>query len=185
MAEAAVRTAEPDDVDQIAHIQVETWRAAYTSLLPDEVLAGLDQAEIAEVWRETVKQGDATVHVAVEGTWTVGFCAAGPAPEAEIADADGSLPEDAATVGLVATLLVEPRWGRRGHGGRLLAAAAAGLRVMGKSRGVVWVPEHDDVSVAFYERAGWQRDGMVRTLDAGGRPLREVRLTGDLDLVLT
>ncbi|ALG12905.1 GNAT family N-acetyltransferase [Kibdelosporangium phytohabitans] len=184
MAEAAVHTAQPDDIDQIARIQVETWRAAYASLLPDEVLAGLDQAEIAEVWQQTVKQGDATVHVATEGTWTVGFCAAGPAPDTEVADADGTLPDDAGSVGMIATLLVEPRWGRRGHGGRLLASAAAGLRATGKSRGVVWVPENDDVSVAFYERAGWQRDGMVRTLDAGGRPLREVRLTGELDLRL-
>ncbi|RSM83959.1 GNAT family N-acetyltransferase [Kibdelosporangium aridum] len=185
MAEAAVHTAEPDDIDQIARIQVETWRAAYASLLPEEVLAGLDQAEIAEVWQATVKQGDVTVHVATEGTWTVGFCAAGAAPDAEIADVDGKLPDDADEVGVIATLLVEPRWGRRGHGGRLLATAAAGLRAAGKSRGVVWVPENDDVSVAFYERAGWHRDGMVRTLDAGGRPLREIRLTGELNLRLT
>jgi len=51
---------------------------------------------------------------------TVGFCAAGPAPDAELAAANGSLPADSASTGLVSTLLVEPRWGRRGHGGRLL-----------------------------------------------------------------
>jgi len=86
---------------------------------------------------------------------------------------------------MIGTLLVEPRWGRRGHGGRLLAEAARGLRAKGATRGVVWVPENDDVSVAFYERAGWERDGTVRTLDAGGRALREIRLTGTLDFQLT
>ncbi|MFD1050367.1 hypothetical protein ACFQ1S_34995, partial [Kibdelosporangium lantanae] len=69
--------------------------------------------------------------------------------------------------------------------GYVLATAAQGMRANGATRGVVWVPENDDVSVAFYERAGWERDGTVRTLDTGGRALREIRLTGDLDLRLT
>lgn len=184
MAEAAVRTAEVQDIEHIARIQVDTWRAAYADLLPGDVLAGLDPDEIAKIWQLTIDQGQATVYLATEGPWVVGFCAAGPAPEEEVADAKGELPEDAATVGLIATLLVEPRWGRRGHGGRLLATAAAALQAAGGTRGVVWVPENDDVSVAFYERAGWERDGMVRTLDAGGRMLREIRLTGELNLEL-
>jgi hypothetical protein len=46
------------------------------------------------------------------------------------------------------------------------------------------VPESDSASLGFYRRAGWQPDGTVRTLDAGGRPLREVRLSGGLDLEL-
>ncbi|MGH3607769.1 MAG: GNAT family N-acetyltransferase, partial [Pseudonocardiaceae bacterium] len=37
----------------------------------------------------------------------------------------------------------------------------------------------------FYRRAGWNPDGTIRTLDAAGRALREIRLTGPLDLVLT
>ncbi len=94
----------------------------------------------------------------------------------------GAVPDDAGRVGLVATLLVSPRWGRRGHGGRLLVAAAAGLRSAGAARGITWTPERDAASRAFYRRAGWEPDGTVRTLDAGGRPLREVRLGGPLDL---
>jgi GNAT superfamily N-acetyltransferase len=100
-------------------------------------------------------------------------------------DHEGNLPEDAGSIGLIGTLLVEPRWGRRGHAGRLLATAARGLSDAGGARGIVWLPENDAVSLAFYERAGWGRDGMVRTLDAGGRPLREIRLTGDLDFRLS
>jgi GNAT superfamily N-acetyltransferase len=184
MAEAAVHTAQPGDVESIARIQVDTWRAAYADLLSQDVLDALDPGEIARVWQLTIDQGDVTVHVATEGPWTVGFCAAGLAPDEDLADADGNLPDDAKTVRQIGTLLVEPRWGRRGHGGRLLATAAQALLDAGGTRGVVWVPENDDVSTAFYERAGWERDGMVRTLDAGGRPLREIRLTGKLDLRL-
>ncbi|MGH3605082.1 MAG: GNAT family N-acetyltransferase, partial [Pseudonocardiaceae bacterium] len=48
-----------------------------------------------------------------------------------------------------------------------------------------WVPAEDPASLSFYRRAGWNPDGTIRTLDAAGRALREIRLTGPLDLVLT
>lgn len=184
MAKADVRVAEPADAAEIARIQLDTWRAAYADLLPPDVLAGFDAATAERSWRAAVEDGAATVYVATEGAWTVGFCTAGPAPDGEVALADGSLPPDAAAVGLIGTILVEPRWGRRGHGGRLLGAAATGLRELGLTRGIGWVPEADVVSGAFFRRAGWAPDGTVRTLDTGGGTMRELRLTGTLELTL-
>jgi GNAT superfamily N-acetyltransferase len=185
MAEATVRPAELSDADEIARIQLTTWRSAYRDLLPADVLDGLSADDAAQTWRQTISQGPAQVFVATEGTWHVGFCAAGPAPQEESAGADGTPVPDADEVALVSTLLVEPRWGRRGHGGRLLATAGAAMRTAGTVRGICWVAEGDKASLSFYERTGWVRDGTVRTLDAAGRPLREVRLTGTLDLKLT
>jgi ribosomal protein S18 acetylase RimI-like enzyme len=184
MAEATVRPAVPADAAEIARIQLETWRAAYQDLLPAEVLDTLDPAEAEATWRHTVEQGPARVFVATEGQWLVGFIAAGASPQDESADADGTPVPDADHVALVATLLVEPRWGRRGHAGRLLATAATALRGDGLARGISWVAEEDKASRAFWGRAGWSADGTVRTLDAGGRPLREVRMTGTLSFEL-
>ena len=185
MADASVRPAEPADAVEIARIQLDTWRAAYADLLPAAIFDELDVGEAELTWRQTVEQGPAQVFVAVEGGWLVGFCAAGPAPEDETASADGSPAKDSATVALVSSLLVEPRWGRRGHGGRLLAEAGKAMRAAGSTRGIAWVPEPDKATLKFYERGGWVPDGTVRTLDAGGRPLREVRLTGTLRVELT
>lgn len=184
MADAEVRAATPADAPEIARIQLATWRSAYEELLPPEVLAGLDEAETAQQWTEALSDGPTTVLVATEGDWLVGFCVAGPAPEQEAASADGAAPDDLATVALVSTVLVEPRWGRRGHGGRLLATMAQRLTEGGATRGISWIPEADSVSQAFFEHAGWGPDGTVRTLDAGGRPVRELRLSGPLDLHL-
>ncbi|HEU5475042.1 MAG TPA: GNAT family N-acetyltransferase [Actinophytocola sp.] len=184
MAEADVRIADPADAAEIARIQLSTWRTAYAEVLPAEVLAGLDETAAAEQWRHTIRHGPAAVFVATEGSWLVGIGAAGPAPEAESADASGAPPADAASVALVSALLVEPRWARRGHGGRLLAAVAAAMRAAGSTRGISWVPEADSASLSFFRRAGWAPDGTVRTLDAGGRIVREVRLTGGLDVEL-
>ena len=182
MADADVRVAQPEDAAEIARIQLTTWRSAYAELLPAGVLESLDTAGTEQEWQHTLTAGPASVLVATEGTWTVGFCAAGPAPEQETVAADGTVPPDAATVALVSTLLVEPRWGRRGHGGRLLGTMAQRLAAAGMTRGVTWVPEADEASLAFFHSVGWVPDGTVRTLDAGGRPLRELRLSGNLEL---
>ncbi|ANZ38444.1 GNAT family N-acetyltransferase [Lentzea guizhouensis] len=174
MADAGVHTATANDVPEIIRIHRETWRLAYAQLLPEEVLSTLDTDE---AWSLAVHSG--AVLVATEGEWTVGFVVASKAPDEEVANADGSLPEDAATTALI-SVLTEPRWGRRGHGTRLVAQACRELVNAGATRGIAWVPEADKASRNFYERLGWTGDGMVRTLDAGGRPLREVRMSGPL-----
>lgn len=184
MTEARVREAGVDDAAEIARIQLLTWQVAYTEVLPRQVLDAVDVAQTGELWARTVAEGPARVHLATEDGAPVGFCVSGPAPAEEVAAADGALPEDAEQVALIGTLLVEPRWGRRGHGGRLLGTAAEAQRTGGASRGIAWVPEADRASIAFFGTAGWAPDGTVRTLDADGTPLREVRLSGPLDLRL-
>jgi GNAT superfamily N-acetyltransferase len=180
MAVAGVRVATPEDAGLVAELHRLTWRAAYAELLPPGALDELDTPQMRQAWADTI-EGGATVLIATEGATPVGFVVAGPAPKDDMAAADGTLPSDAAHVVLVSTLLVEPRWGRRGHGGRLLAAAATRLREAGATRGIAWVPAEDPASLSFYQRAGWDPDGTVRTLDADGRALREIRLTGPLD----
>lgn len=197
MALASVRAATPDDVDEIIRIQTLTWRTAYAELVPEAAVQRLSGPAAHAAWREAVTAGGGNhVFVGTEGGWTVGFCAATGAdnpdePDVRIgpgdpdqsgrAEAAGSL--DTGAHGLIVTLLVEPRWGRRGHGGRLFEAAITALRADGAPVGAAWVPEKDVPSRAFYDRKGnWEADGMVRVLDAGDRELREIRLVGPLEL---
>lgn len=176
MAIAAVRAAEPTDVTEIARIQAVTWGAAYADFVPAAAIARLQDAAAREAWAAAVAQG--VVVVATEGDWTVGFVAAGRA------DVPTESPLGPEAWGEIGALLVEPRWGRRGHGGRLLAAAASALRGGGAHYGLAWVPEKDDASRRFYAKAGWEADGTVRGLDTGDGVLRELRYTGSLDLRL-
>ena len=74
-------------------------------------------------------------------TTVVGFAAAGPADEQALAPEEPPLPDDVAAV---TDLLVEPRWGRRGHGSRLLAAAVDLWREDGFTHAVAWAYEADD-----------------------------------------
>jgi GNAT superfamily N-acetyltransferase len=187
VAIAAVHPAEPSDIAHIDRIQRAIWQVGYESLLPAELratLAALSTDDTERAWDETRLHGPAKLFVATEGEWTVGFCSAGFTPADELAGPNGDLPDDAATVALIGSLLVEPRWGRRGHAGRLLATAMRELTNEGATRGIAWILDGDTVSRAFYARIGWQPDGIARTLDAGGHPLREIRLAGALDLTL-
>jgi GNAT superfamily N-acetyltransferase len=178
MALAAVRRAVDTDVDALVRIQSDTWRAAYAQLVPAEAMAELTGPGAREAWRAAIGAGGGHhVLVAVEAEWTVGFCAAAHWVEKDGGGANGAHAE-------VSTLLVEPRWSRRGHGGRLLAAAAEALRGHGARVGRAWIPEVDAVSRAFYGHAGWEPDGGVRGLDTGAGTVREIRVSGPLDLRL-
>jgi GNAT superfamily N-acetyltransferase len=172
-ADVSVRPARPDDAAEIARIQVVTWRTAYRTLLPTAVLDDWDADTATETWRAAVASPPTPAHgvlVALERNSVVGFTAFGPAElgAGETSDPAGPTAE-------LSTLLVEPRWGRRGHGSRLLAAVADVARGDGVARLQVWLLEADRVSAGFYESAGWAPDGWARTLDTGAEPLREIR----------
>ena len=163
----------------IARVQGSTWRTAYRSVLPAAVLDRWDDDAAAEAWRAAVVDPPTPAHgvlVAVERQGVVGFAAFGPA---ELVEGEGPDPGGPTTE--IATLLVEPRWGRRGHGSRLLAAVADLARATGARRLQVWLPEEDGASARFFESAGWAPQGWARTLDTGAAPLREIRWHALLD----
>jgi GNAT superfamily N-acetyltransferase len=178
MADVSVRPARPEDVAEIARIQVETWRTGYAKILPEAVLAGLTQDAAAQAWQPAVQAPPSPRHhvlVAQEQDWTVGFVAFGPDPDPQ---PDDPVPER--TISL-APLLVEPRWGRRGHGSRLLAASVDIARGDGMTRAIIWVPEDDAATYRFLTAAGWEPDGLARGLDTGAGEMREIRLHVSLE----
>ena len=177
MADVSVRPARPEDVGEIGRIQVDTWRTAYAEVLPAAVLEGLSPEAAAEAWAAAVSAPPSPRHhvlVALEQSWRVGFVALGPADDLEADD-----PEPASTVTL-GPILVEPRWGRRGHGSRLLAAAVDHARLDGMTRAIAWIPEADEATRAFLVSAGWGPDGLARALDTGAGELREIRLQASI-----
>lgn len=121
----------------------------------------------------------------------VGFLAAGPADEAalsaEEAEAVSSrggddllasplfsfFPPDVASI---TDLLVEPRWGRRGHGSRLLAAGVAHWRDDGFTTVLAWAYQNDEATVRFLTSAGWAPDGATRALDVSDLLVPQLRL---------
>lgn len=172
-ADASVWPASPQDAPDIARIQLVTWRTAYRAVLPASLLDDWDEDAATSAWHAAAASPPTPGHgllVAREGTTPVGFAAFGPA---ELTAGEQSHPAGPTTE--LTTLLVEPRWGRRGHGSRLLAAVVDIAVAAGAARLQSWLLEPDSVSARFLESAGWAPDGWARTLDTGTAPLREIR----------
>lgn len=160
MADVSVRPARPADAEHVAHVQLTTWEQAYAKLVgPLDV--PLEQ--LAAVWLNAIEAPPSPQHrllVALDGPSVVGFAASEPADDA---------------VELTA-LMVDPRWGRRGHGSRLLAASVDHWRGDGVALAQHWAFEADRVVTEFLEAAGWAYDGLGRGLDTGSRVVPQRRL---------
>ena len=182
MALGFVRPAVPDDSVEIARLQLVTWRHAYRRILPRPALENLDEGWMADRWRTAIEDPPTPRHrvlVAIEQAeqaYLVGFAATGEVDEAALApdeDHSSMLRPDLASV---TDLLVEPRWGRRGHGSRLLAASVDLWREDGFTTALAWAFEADQAMRAFLTSAGWEPDGATRALDVEDLHIPQLRL---------
>lgn len=174
-ADVSVRVAWADDAEAIAAVQLRTWPTLYGDLVP---AAGMPsgpeaEAEVAAAWRRSLTSpGDARnrVLVALERNRVCGFAITSPSadPDADpVADAE------------LRELTVDPAERGKGHGSRLLQAAADTMSADRFRRAVTWVPVGDDALRAFLTDGGWAPDGAHRELEldeAGDVRLKQVRL---------
>jgi GNAT superfamily N-acetyltransferase len=185
MALGFVRPARPGDAEDIARIQLTTWRTAYRRMFPPHVLANLDEAYLTRGWSEAISETPSPRHrvlIAVEqgetAGATVGFAAVGPPDEQALAPDEGPLGDDVAAI---TDLLIEPRWGRRGHGSRLLAACVDLWREDGFKSAVAWVYDADIAMKQFFASTGWEPDGVTRALDVDDMLVPQLRVHTTLD----
>ena len=151
----------------MARVQLATWDAAYRELLPPEAL-DLQPADVAAAWEHALSSPPSAYHrvlVALDGLEVVGLASCEPAPDEDLEVPTGEL----------GALLVEPRWGRRGHGSRLLAAAVDLWREDAVQQAVAWVFEQDQVLADFLTSGGWGPDNAGRTLESGSTSVRQRR----------
>jgi ribosomal protein S18 acetylase RimI-like enzyme len=161
-----VRLAAADDADAIGRVQVETWRAAYSGLLPADAIAGFDVEERQLLWREGLSRtpgpGSATFVVEETGE-VIGFASVGASREPD-AEQEGEL---------YAIYLHPSCWGRD-IGKALLQRAEEALRSSGFRRAVLYVLEGNERAERFYRSAGWKEDGS-KVDDFQGATVTEVR----------
>jgi GNAT superfamily N-acetyltransferase len=171
VADVSVRPARPEDAERVARVQLSTWRTAYADLLPASAL-DVPEVQAAALWLGAVESPPTRQHrllVAMDRDDLVGFAASGPATDEDV---DGAVE--------LLTLLVEPRWGRRGHGSRLVAASVESWRADGFRTAVAWAWEADPATRGFLAGSGWEPDGTARGLDTGARVQRQLRFHTDL-----
>jgi GNAT superfamily N-acetyltransferase len=186
VATGFVRPARPEDAGEIARIQLSTWRTAYRRILPQRILDQLDEDWMEQRWRRAIEMPPTARHqvlIAVEQAdqaYPVGFAAAGPADEDALAPEEEPL--SSAAVAAITDLLVEPRWGRRGHGSRLLAACVDHWQEDGFTTAVAWAYQADAATQEFLTSAGWAPDGATRALDVDDLLVPQLRFHTSIEI---
>lgn len=171
-ADVSVRIAWSDDAAAIAELQVRTWREVYAGLLPADALPD-DVDAAAAAWKAALsKPGDARnrVLVALERNRVVGFAITSPASDPD---------RDPIVDGELSEVTIDPTERGKGHGSRLLQAAADTLVADRFERAVLWTMAGDDALRKFLTEAGWAADGAHRELDldgSGATLVKQVRM---------
>lgn len=160
---ASIRLASLRDASSIARVHVESWRQAYRSILPDEILCQQKVLVRTAQWRTLIRETapDAFVYVAErESKEVVGFAMAGPERTASLGF-DGEL----------WAIYVLGAAQRKGIGRSLMRAVGWRLLEQGARNMIVWVLETNP-SRGFYEALGG-RPACLRDYEVGGLKLRE------------
>ena len=160
-----MRRATPEDADEIARIQVETWCVAYAHAFPADYLAGLSVDERRPRWAQTLSEAVNDVFVAERDGAVAGFVSTGASEDEDEEAAPGEL----------YALYVEPAAWRHGLGRELLERAEQALRTAGYDEASLWVLEDNPRTRRFYEAAGWSPDGATKPLTRGGTDAPTVR----------
>ena len=160
MSGVTVREARAEDAAGIAHVHVETWRAAYAGLVPDAYLVGMSEQGQALVWQRLLSsRGRESVLVAeaatANGPRLVGFGSFGRARR-------GTLPYK----GEIYTLYVAGDWQGRGIGRRLLGGMFRAMVRDGLPDAFLWVLSSNP-SRFFYEAMGGDRAAIRQEAFAG------------------
>ena len=140
-----VRPARPEDARRVAEIQVETWRATYPGVMPQEVLDGLSVDEHERNWREWIPHPETRAFVVELDGGVVGFVSVGPCW------ADRA-------IGELYAIYVAPAGQGRGAGLALIDAGVAALSERW-DEAVLWVATENSCARRFSERYGWKVDG--------------------------
>lgn len=166
-----IREATIADAEAVARVHVDSWRAAYATLLPRAVLDGLSVTQRTRIWRHVLDpaSGDRVVVAERDGR-LLGFAHVGPAHDADVE----------APTGQLRTLYLEPACWGRGIGRQVHDAGLARLAEAGSDRAVLWMLSTNARAAHFYERQEWERDGRIRVQQFGGAVVIDHRWTRGL-----
>lgn len=171
-----VRRATLADVGELARVNVAAWRSAYRGIVPDEFLDSMDSARRELGWTRWLSQAEPdAVFVATNGTVDRIAAYAGVCAVREQVDEHPDLP-----TGELVAIYADPEVVGRGAGHAVHEAAVSALAAFGFRHAVLWVFEDNATARAFYERHGWECDGVREVYEVGGQTPYEVRYSRPL-----
>lgn len=154
-----------DDLDAVACLYAQSWKASYRGLLPDTFLNRLTP----DRWSAMLHADPGAslglfVDGALTGTAMVGF--------ARQAGREG--------YGEIISIYLRPGFAGRGYGRALMEAALSRLSEEGCERACLWTLEGNVRAEGFYARMGFAPSGNTQQENFGGQSARLYEYTRDL-----
>jgi GNAT superfamily N-acetyltransferase len=144
----SIRPAVLADSDALAEVFIQAWRLAYPGVVPDSILAALDQDQTARWLAGLIaRRPEGETGVAVRDGRVTCFVRYGPRPRPD---------------GCVFGLYVHPAEAGQGTGEALLQHAERRLREQGCGRVSLRVFAANERARRLYARAGYAPDGSTR-----------------------
>jgi ribosomal protein S18 acetylase RimI-like enzyme len=139
-----IRRATQSDLQDIAAIQVESWKDAYSDVMPAEFMTGQINQDLAKHWSEIEIQNEDIALVAEEDS-LVGFIAVWCRP-----------------IPFIDNLHVRPSHRSKKIGSALMKVVAKELIEKEYKTAYLWVFESNKKAIRFYERLGGTQKEQVR-----------------------
>lgn len=161
-----IRYAVPEDIPGMGRVYVDTWKAAYRGMIPEEYLHSLTYEGWEEKYRSryAIQEGYHLAVLDLDGR-IIGVSSFMKAR-------DEDLPE---TFGEIVSIYVLPEYWHMGYGRRLLGFAAAEMKEFGFDGCALWTLEDNLRAQKAYERFGFSRDGARKSYAFSGTPVWEIR----------
>lgn len=161
-----LRYAAMEDIHGMGRVYVDTWKAAYQGMIPQEYLNGLTIEGWEEKYRSRFSKTEG-YHVAVltKDESIIGVMSF-------MKTRDHDLPE---TCGEIVSIYVLQEYWHQGLGKMMLGWAVKELQTLGFTDCALWTLEDNLQAQRAYERFGFVRDGARQSQEFCNTPVWEIR----------
>ena len=160
---------ELSNAQDVAYVHVNSWKAAYKGIVPDDYLDGLSVGKSAQRFKEIKAKGKAHHYLMYVDEKPAGVFVFSKSFDE---DAD----KDTADIGAIYFL---PEYWGKGFGTKLIDFGIAEIKKTGYKAITLWVLEQNIRARKFYEKKGFVFDGTKEDINIG-KQLVKVRYRMDI-----
>lgn len=160
-----IKKATPSDAETLAKIHIDSWKAAYHGLVPEEYLNQLNYKKRAERFKISLQTNADDTYVIEKNDLLLGFIIFGNCRDEDL---------NQNSIGEIWGIYLAPEYWRQGIGTKLFRFGERILLEQGYKTIVLWVFAENTESRKFYEVMGFKADGTSKIINCG-KPLTAVR----------
>lgn len=159
-----INYATSEDFRILGKIHAASWKVAYKSIIPSEVLDNITVEKRGAYFKKALEEGWEDDAIIYEDDIPLGFICIGKARDKDLNDSYGE----------IGGLYLLPEAFGKGIGSALIQWGIKELNSKGYEKVILWVLEDNSRAIKFYEKHGFTFDGTSKKINIG-KPLIECR----------